>query len=220
LLPNVRLFITYGSTEATGSAHFEFSKYAPKPNCVGIENVNSKIVFVDDSGNLIGRATPDNPGIVATEGDTVMLGYWKDPELTAKYLINGKLISADLGYRDENGFIYVVGRRDDVIISGGNKISPFEIEDAVIELDDVKECACIPIPDKIYGMGSVPKLFVVMKTGREFSQNEILRHLFEKLELFKLPRVIEQIDALPRTEGVGKISRKNLIKMSEEKQNG
>lgn len=211
ILPHARLFVTYGSTEAAGTCNFEYSKYPPMPYCVGGDGLHSKIVFVDEDGNPVEHATPENPAIVATEGDTVMRGYWKDRELTEKTVINNRLISADLGYRDANGFAYVIGRRDDVIIMGGLKISPFEVENAAMEFAGIAECACVPVPDKF--AGQVPKLFVVMKDGFVFSQDEITDHLKTKLEPYKIPRVIAKIDALPRTAGVGKISRKDLMNL-------
>jgi acyl-CoA synthetase (AMP-forming)/AMP-acid ligase II len=214
ILPHVRLYVNYSSTEATGTCHFEYSAFSPMQDCVGKGvTPHSKVLFVDDDGNEI-EATKDNPAIIASEGGSVALGYWKEPELTAKIFKNGRVISADIGYKDENGFIYVIGRRDDIIISGGNKISPSEIEEVVMQIAGIRECACIPVPDE--ALGFVPKLFVVIENGMKFSPKDIMKHLSRKIELYKVPQQIDCIDELPRV-GVGKISRKSFIDMSTQR---
>lgn len=210
LLPETRFFNSYGATEAGAIADFEFSRYPGKANCIGTANINSRIVFMDDDGYVMAETAKDRPGLVTCEGPTIMQGYWKDPDLTTTVLKGGRLILSDLGYTDEDGHICLLGRRDDVINTGGNKVSPTEIEELVMRMPGIKECACVPMPDKI--MGHVPKLYVVMKSGHEFLQQEIYAYLSGRLEAFKVPRIIEQLDALPRTTGVGKINRKALIK--------
>jgi long-chain acyl-CoA synthetase len=216
LLPDVRLYVNYSSTEATGTCHFEYSAFPQMKDCVGMGiTPHSNVLFVDEVGNET-VTSKDNLGILASEGETVALGYWKDPELSAKTFKNGRVISADVGYKDENGYIYITDRRDDVIVMGGNKISPAEVEDMVMRMGGggIKECAVIPVPD--ITMGSIPKLYVVMDDNMEFSANRIMEYLTRHLEPFKVPKKVECIDKLPRV-GVGKISRKILIEMSLEK---
>lgn len=215
LLPNVRLFNDFGSTEAVGSAYFEWSAYPPKPNCVGVESLHSKIVFLEDDGTVIENSSLNHPGIIATEGGTLMSGYLNAPDLTAEIMQNGRVLSADLGYRGEDGMIYILGRRDDVIVSGGNKIAPAEVEDAVLDLPGVKECACVPKPDGI--MGQMPALFIVW-AGDALPAHEVSELLEEKLERFKVPRAecIFQVDKLPRTQGTGKVIKRELIERIKE----
>ncbi|MDR1753700.1 MAG: acyl--CoA ligase [Eubacterium sp.] len=217
MLPGVRLFNDFGSTEAIGSAYFEWSKYPPKPDCIGIESIHSRIVLLNDKGEIMENASRDNPGIIATEGDTLMSGYWNDPELTAKVLIDNRLVSSDLGYRGDDGFVYILGRRDDIIVSGANKISPYEIEDVMLGMDVIKECAVVSRPDPI--MESVPVLFVAMKDGEVFSVCDIQLYLEARIERFKIPKPknIINIPSLPRSDGTGKILRKELKKILKEK---
>ncbi len=209
LLPNVRLFNDFGSTEAVGSAYFEWSAYSPKPNCVGKEGLHSKIVFLDDEGAVIENSSRNHPGIIATEGGTLMSGYLNEPELTAEMMRDGRVLSADLGYRGEDGMVYILGRRDDMIVSGANKISPVEVEDAVLCVDGVKECACVPKPDKV--MGQMPALFVVWR-GDALPPFELAEILERKLDKFKVPRPenIYELDVLPRTNGTGKVLKREL----------
>lgn len=209
LLPSVRLFNDFGSTEAVGSAYFEWSAYPPKPSCVGVESLHSKIVFLDDDGAVIENSSKNDPGIIATEGGTLMSGYLNAPELTAEMMQNGRVLSADLGYRGEDGMIYILGRRDDIIVSGANKISPAEVEDAVLMLPGVKECACVPKPDSV--MGQMPALFIAWEK-ESLQSHEVSALLGDKLDKFKVPRPenIFTVDALPRTPGTGKVMKREL----------
>jgi long-chain acyl-CoA synthetase len=211
LFPKTRLFNDFGSTEAIGSAYFEWSAFPPKADCVGIESIHSKIVFLDGSGNPIINSSRDNPGIIATCGDTLMSGYWKNIELTEQFMQNGRVLSADLGYRGEDGMIYILGRKDDIIVSGANKISPHEIENALSDV--VRECAVVAREDKVLGSAAV--LFAVPKSDELFDAAAIQKYLQSKLERFKVPQIsdIRPMDRLPRTESTGKVLRKELVKL-------
>lgn len=218
LLPGARLFNDFGSTEAVGSAYFEWSAYPPRPNCVGVESLHSKIVFLDDDGTVIENSSRNNPGIIATEGGTLMSGYLNAPELTAETMRDGRVLSADLGYRGEDGMIYILGRRDDIIVSGANKISPAEVEDAVLCIPGVKECACVPKPDRV--MGQMPALFIVWE-GKALPSYELTGLLDGKLDKFKVPRPenIYMLDVLPRTPGTGKVKKRELRERFKEHEN-
>ncbi len=207
ILPDVTLYITYGASEAGNACFFPASRFPDKPGCIGYVTKNTILTFSDEDGNTLEKTSEKEPGIVTIEGKTVMMGYWKDKALTDTVLHNGKLLMADVGYKGEDGLIYLLGRKDDVIVTGGNKVAPFEIEDIVQAMPGVKECACVPVADEI--MGSVPKLYVVMKEGHEYSQKDIFTLLSSKLEYFKVPKYIEQIDELPRTS-TGKLQKAKL----------
>lgn len=212
IVPNVRLFNDFGSTEAIGSAYFEWSAFPVKQNCVGKTSIHSKIVFLDENGEVMKDTSPTNPGIIATEGGTLMSGYLNAPDLTAEVMQNGRVISSDLGYLGEDDMIYIIGRKDDIIVSGANKISPAEIENAVLEIPGVKECACVPRKDEI--MGQMPALFIVLNDA-EMQSTEIIKYLSKKLDKFKIPREenIFTISGLPRTIGTGKVIKHQLIEM-------
>lgn len=209
LLPGARLFNDFGSTEAIGSAYFEWSAFPPKPGCVGTASIHSRIVFLDDHGRVMENSSRNHPGIIATEGGTLMSGYLNAPELTAEVMRDGRVLSADLGYQGEDGMVYILGRRDDIIVSGANKISPTEVEDAVLRIPGVKECACVPKPDKI--MGQMPALFVVWEKEPPFGE-DVTRALSQRIDRFKIPRPedIYAVDRLPRTPGTGKILKREL----------
>lgn len=209
LLPDTRLFVTYGCTEAAGFSHFEFSKYLPKPYCVGKAAIHSQFHIVDENGHDI-VSSKEAPGIIALSGDNVMQGYYGDPELTAQTILNGMVITADMGYQDEEGFYYVIGRRDDVIVSGGYKILPADVENALLALPEVEDAACIGIEDML--LGKKPRAFVVMKTGKMFEAQRIREALYPKLEQYKIPDVkdIVCIGKIPRTGTAGKILYREL----------
>ncbi len=215
LLPNVRLYNTYGATEAGCSCILEFSRLQDKRFCIGRPTVNTAVGFVDDNGKVI-TATKDKPGCLFFEGPMTMAGYWKEPELTQKVLQDGKIFTNDIGYRGEDGYIYLLGRKDEVINSGGNKIAPVEVEETMLRCEKIEDCACIPVWDPV--AGQIPKLYVVMKSGEELCQEELIRFLSERLEFFKIPKKIEQLDKLPRAYN-GKLLRKEL-REREEKKNG
>ena len=111
-------------------------------------------------------------------------------------------------YIDDEGYLYLVGRRDDVINIGGLKVAPTEVEDIALRFDKIADCACVPYDDKAFGR--VLKMFVVMKKGEIFNIEEIVSYLETKLEAYKLPKYVECISEIPKTYN-GKIDRKKLI---------
>jgi acyl-coenzyme A synthetase/AMP-(fatty) acid ligase len=206
-LPSVRLYNFYGATESGCTICLDFNKYADRKGCVGEPSINTTVLFVDENRNFF-EATQDRPGILVFQGAMNMNGYIGDPSVTKEVLIDGKVYTNDLGYRGEDGFIYLLGRQGDIINMGGLKIAPGEIEDIVNKFEFIKECACIPIEDEI--AGEAPKLYVVMKVGETFDLALIKRLIGEKLEAIKVPKEIEAIDDLPKTYN-GKI-KKNALK--------
>lgn len=209
LLPKTRLFVQYSSTEVSAISYYEYSLCPGKENCVGKPFPGVTLYMLDDDGKPIQNTSKSGLGIVSCESITTMMGYWKDPELTAKTICNGRAVMTDVGYIDSDGFLYLMGRSDDVIVSGGHKIAPYEIENIAAKMEDISECVCVPAPNDI--LGSVPKLFVSMNKGAEFSAKAIYEFLSERIETYKLPRVIREIESFPRVEGSQKISRRELL---------
>lgn len=209
-LPNTRLLNVYGMTESNIAAFYELPRdnASYKPFCIGKSLYQFEIILTDEDGNDIGNCTRANPGIVAIDSELIMTGYWKAPELTESAIKNGRLITTDIGYKDDDGDAYVLGRRDDVIVSGGHKIAPYEIEDIAMQFDGVAECICIGVKHDV--IAHVPKLFVKMHTGYECNVKAMYQFLTERLEKFKLPRSIIEVDDFPRVDGSLKIDRRAL----------
>ena len=199
-----------GLTESGCTVSLEFSKYGDKKGSIGKPNVNAEIIFVDDNRNIV-KASAQNPGNLAFKGAMNMPGYLKEPEITKEVMDDeGTLYTNDLGYMGEDGFVYLLGRKGDVINMGGIKIAPSEIEEVVAQNEMIKECACIPIPDEI--TGEAPKLFIVINEGFEYDEKSLYRFMLEKLEAIKVPKVVQVIDALPRTFN-GKVIKRMLKEM-------
>ena len=209
LLPKTRLIVFYGSTEVSAISFFVFSGNTEKPNCVGKPHSCTKVFILDDNGKLLANSSITTLGTVACESECSMLGYWKDDALTAKTMVDKRVIMADVGFFDSEGYLYLMGRRDDIIVSGGHKIAPYEIEDVAMQIECVHECVCLPIPHAV--MGHLPELVVAMKPGAEFSAKRIYEHLAERLETYKLPRIIKEIESFPRVGFSDKIDRMKLI---------
>lgn len=205
IMPGVRLYNFYGSTESGRTCSLDFNSMPDMPGCIGYPSVNAKFIFTDDQRNEI-QATPENPGLMATAGPMNMKGYFHEPELTASVTGNGFIYTSDLGYRDEEGRIYYLGRQDDVINCGGVKISPEEIESQAGKFPGIRDCACIPVPDPL--QGQKPKLFVSL-SEEDLDMKAFKSFLREHLDSNKVPASVEVIDEIPRTYN-GKLQRKKL----------
>lgn len=206
-LPGVRLYNFYGSTESGRSCVLEFSADTGKNNCIGKATRNAEIVFTDEDRNPV-RATESRPGLLACRGKMNMLGYWQNPELTREILRNGFVFTNDLGYMDAEGYVFIFGRKDDVINYNGIKISPEEIEEAAVKYPGVRDAACVPQADAV--SGQVPRLFITVEDESAFDIKDYRNYLACHLDGNKLPKRVEMIEAIPRTFN-GKIKRKDLI---------
>ncbi|MBQ4361849.1 MAG: acyl--CoA ligase [Lachnospiraceae bacterium] len=209
LLPESRLYNFYGSTEAGRTCTYDFCHEKAAPGCIGKPAVNARYIFVDSSRNEI-EATRDNPGLIATAGSQNMAGYFHEPELTASVCENGYIYTTDLGYCDENGYIYCLGRQDNVINCGGIKISPDEIEAEVMRCPEIDDCACVPMADPL--QGQVPRVYYVVSAEAEdsFDEKAFMRFIRERLDANKLPKRVTRIDKIPRAAN-GKILRAQLM---------
>ena len=136
-----------------------------------------------------------------------MAGYWKQPEDTANVMRGGWFHTGDMAVIDEEGYVLIVDRKKDIIISGGENIASIEIETAVYAHPAVLECAVIAIPDEKWG--EVAKALVVVKPGQSLTADELVAHCRGRLPGFKVPKSVEFFDALPKG-GTGKILKKEL----------
>ncbi|HLG23836.1 MAG TPA: long-chain-fatty-acid--CoA ligase [Candidatus Nanoarchaeia archaeon] len=151
----------------------------------------------------------NSEGEILIKGKNVFHGYWKRPELNSEIFRDGWFVTGDVGKIDENGYVYIVGRSKDVIISGGINIYPREIEELIESLPEVKECAVIGISNKEFGESV--KAFVVLNENQKLSQNQVISHCKEKLASFKKPKSVEFISSLPKNT-MGKILKEELRK--------
>jgi len=206
LLPHVRKFDAYGGSEVGAVCYIDYNSVHRGIGCVGKANPGVDIFIVDEDYKPF-KATKDNPGIIAIRSNTVTAGYWNEPKLTAETIHDGIIYMTDLGYIDNEGYLYLVGRRDDVINIGGLKVAPTEVEDVALRYEPIAECACVPFEDKVFGR--VLKMYVVMKDGFSFNIEDITSYLETKLEAYKLPKYIETLSEIPKTYN-GKIDRKKL----------
>lgn len=201
-----RLYNDYGCSEAGRSCLFDYAKERGKVNCVGKPTYNAKILIVGDDQKEI-QSSKDNPGLIAITGSNVMSGYFNDPDLTQETMRNGIVYTNDIGYIDENGYLYVIGRRGDVINIGGLKIAPAEVESVVLRFPGIAECVCYAVEDK---RGNINvKLNYVEVDGMQVDVSELRKYIAQKLEAFKVPKLYEKVDAIPKTAN-GKIDRKVL----------
>lgn len=208
ILPNTRLYNFYGSTEAGCSCLMDFNEAQKPKGCIGKPAVNAEFIVVDENRRPIDSSI-DNLGFLASRGAINMKEYFNAPQLTAEAMPDGDYIyTKDLGYIDEDGYVYMLGRKDDVINFGGVKISPEEIESMVIKSDMIRDCACIPVDDKL--TGQAPKLFIALADDRDYDDKTFKSFLTEVLDANKQPKFIEIIDEIPRTFN-GKIKRKELM---------
>ncbi|MEM8689791.1 MAG: AMP-binding protein, partial [Pseudomonadota bacterium] len=206
-LPDLALTQIYGQSEMGVIAALRHWYLPAKLGSVGRQPYNVDTRVVDQDGNDV---TPGEIGEIVTRGDNVMLEYYGEPEQTKAFfkLGDGWGWSGDVGTIDEEGFITLIDRSKDMIISGGENIYPKEIEEVIYELGPVAECAVFGIPHDKWG--EVPAAYVMVKPGEAVSDEEIIRHCEHKLAPFKRPQLVEFVDDFPRTP-IGKI-QKNILK--------
>jgi fatty-acyl-CoA synthase len=148
-------------------------------------------------------------GEVVAQGDNVMEGYYREPGATEAVIENNWFHTGDMAVWDEEGWIHIVDRRKEIIISGGENISSIEVEKAIFAHESVLECAVVAAPDDQWG--EVPAALVVLKPGHALSNEQLLEFLSTRLGRFKFPRIVQFLEEpLPKT-GTGKI-RKNVLK--------
>jgi long-chain acyl-CoA synthetase len=197
----------YGMTENTGVATACRLAHPYRPGSAGLPYCNVELAIHDDEDRPV---PPGTPGEIVTRGPTVMKGYFKDPESTARALKGGWMHSGDIGVVDEEGWLYVVDRKKDMVIKGGENIFPAEIESILYRHPAVAEAAVIGVPDKIYGENVVA--YVVLHEGAEAEADELIAHVKAEVSAFKAPSEILFLPQLPKS-GVGKILRRTLRDM-------
>lgn len=203
LLPNTRLYNNYGSSEAASVCILEYSKYRNLVGCIGKAMPNSKVFVVDDEKREI-TSSKDNPGLIACAGKVNMKGYHNEPDLTAEVMNDDVVYTNDIGYI-EDGFIYIIGRKGDVINVGGLKVAPTEVENAALDYEGVRDCVCISVDDQI--TGNALKMLLVVDSEESFDKKAFVSFMGKHLESYKVPHKIEFVAEIMKTYN-GKIDRK------------
>lgn len=210
LFPRARIFSMYGLTECKRCTYLPPEDIDRKPGSIGIAIPNTELWLVDEHDHRIGC---DEVGQLVIRGATVMRGYWDKPDDTAKALRPGPLPGEQVLYTgdycrmDDEGYLYFVGRMDDMIISGGAKIAPVEVEAALYAVRGVKDVAVIGVSDDV--LGEAVTAFVVLEEGTSLSESELRRECFTRLESFMVPKNIRIRPVIPRS-GTGKLSKMDL----------
>jgi acyl-CoA synthetase (AMP-forming)/AMP-acid ligase II len=170
----------------------------------GVPSMESDVRVVNEKGQDV---KPGEVGEIIERGDDTMIGYWRDPELTAETIIDGWLHTRDMATVDEDGYIYIVDRKSDMIISGGFNIYPFEVEEVLYRHAAVFEAAVISVPDDQWG--EAVKAVVVLKKGAVASEEELIEHCKQHLATYKKPKSVDFVTELPKN-AYGKVMRRVL----------
>lgn len=204
-----RIYVMYGQTEAAARL-----TYLPpedldlKSGSAGCPIPGVSIKIVKEGGEI---ARPGEVGEVCASGENIMQGYWEDPQATAKVLDGGWLRTGDMGRLDEEGYLTLVGRNNEMIKSGAYRISPVEIEEILLQHPGVQEAGVVGVEDPI--LGEVISAVVTFKQERRPTEQELLAHCAQRLAPYKRPKLICLVEALPKSPS-GKVLRQGLREIS------
>jgi len=213
--PGVTIFSMYGLTECKRTLFLPPEELNRRPTSVGIAIPNEEVFVLDDEGKELG---PGEIGELVVRGSNVMQGYWNRPEETAKTFRPGRyrgevfLHTGDLFKKDEEGFLYFVGRKDDMIKTKGERVSPKEIENSLCSIQGVVEAAVLGVPDDI--LGQAVKAYIVTEKGVTLTSDQIMKYISNNLEPFMVPKYVVFRETLPKNPS-GKIDKK-VLKAEEE----
>ena len=203
--PEKEIYIMYGQTEAAPRVtYLPPARLSEKLGSIGIPLSGITVTIIDDQGRSL---PPGKTGELVVAGDNVMMGYWRQPGEETEVLRDGVLYTGDLGYKDEDGYIFIVGRKKEIIKSGGNRVSVKEVEECLVANQSILEACVIGVPDPL--LGEAIKAVVVLKPGASADEKEIMLHCRRSLADFKVPKIINIVDSLPKYQS-GKINRQLL----------
>ena len=209
-LPNTQIYNTWGSSETGGVIFLDMRNAPGKLSSLGKPVEGVEFAVLRDDGEIRADAcSPETAGRMALRGKMHMMGYFGRPEESADAVRGDWLVTNDLAYRDADGFIYMLGRADDVINVGGEKVAPIEIENVAQEYPQIRECAVVAAADRL--MGQVPALFYVLDSG-SLDQEKFLAFMSARVERYKLPQRFIELTELPRNR-MQKLDRKALKAM-------
>jgi len=209
IFPNALIFAMYGLTECKRVCYLEPELLEQRPSSVGKAIPGTEALVLVD-----GRpAAPGEVGVLHVRGPHVMAGYWNQPELTAEMLRDGPtpgermLCTQDFFTQDDEGFLYFVGRSDDIIKSGGQKVSPIEVENALHAIPEVRLAAVVGVEDE--KLGEAIRAYVVLHDGASLTEHDVVRACRSRLEPIMVPHEVVFLDELPTTES-GKVKKTGL----------
>ena len=202
----VPLIEGYGLSEASPVVSKNPLRGAHKAGSIGLPIPNVEMSVQDESGKILGV---NETGEICVRGGNVMMGYWNQPEETAKVFRNGWLLTGDVGHRDPDGYYYITDRKKDMLIVNGINVYPREIEEVIYHFPGVKEAAVIGVPDE--RRGEQPVAFVAAAEGQTVDENALLQFIRGQLADYKIPKKIVILPALPKN-ATGKILKTELRK--------
>ncbi len=196
----------YGMTETSPGATSLQPRYSrSKAGSAGLPHFFTDVRIAAENGEPL---RPGEVGEIQVQGPNVIGGYWDRPEATAAAFADGDWFrSGDIGYLDEDGFLFISDRLKDMIISGGENIYPAEIEQIILELEAVGSVAVVGVPDEKWG--EVPRAYIQVRSGRRITAAEVREHLAGRLARYKIPKTVVVVDEMPRTSS-GKIRKRDL----------
>ncbi|HEC03353.1 MAG TPA: AMP-dependent synthetase [Phycisphaerales bacterium] len=215
MFPEVTMISMFGLTECKRVSYLPPEELDRIPSSVGKAMPNCEVFVVDADGNEV---PPGETGELVIRGSNVMQGYWKDPEITARTYRDGQypsgrlLYSGDYFRKDEQGYLYFLGRKDDMIKSKGERISAKEVENNICGMQGVTEVAVLGLPDEIFGQAI--KAYIVPGRDVQLGEKDVLKYCSANMESFMVPKHVEFMESLPKTPN-GKIDKK-LLKAKEE----
>jgi len=211
IFPHTKIYSMYGLTECKRVSYLPPGEIDRRPTSVGKAMPNSETFIVDKNGRRITK--PWEIGELVIRGANVMAGYWNLPQETDRVLKPGPipgqkvLLSGDYFKMDEEGFLYFVSRKDDLLKVAGERISPKEVENALYDIEGVAEAAVVGVPDEITGQAI--KAFVVLKKGSRLTAEDIIKWCSKHMENYMVPKYVEFREELPKSSH-GKIAKKDL----------
>ena len=214
-LPNIKIYSMYGLTECKRVSYLPPDQLDIRPGSVGRGMPNEEVYVVGEDGNRVG---PGVVGELVVRGANVMKGYWELPEETDKVLRPGPfpgekvLYTGDLFRTDDEGYLYMVGRKDDIIKTRGEKVSPREVENVLYSHPKIAEAAVVGVPDSV--LGNAICAFVGLKAGETLTEMDVRAFCVDRLEDFMVPKIVQFRESLPKSAN-GKIAKKELCLETE-----
>ncbi|MSP59483.1 MAG: AMP-dependent synthetase [Myxococcales bacterium] len=210
ICPNARIFSMYGLTECKRVCYLPPEEIDRRPDSVGRAMPNMEVYIGDPEGR---RLPPNTVGELVVRGPHVMKGYWEKPAETAERLKPGDipgefhLWTGDYFKMDDEGFLYFIGRRDDIIKSRGEKVSPKEVENVLYALPGVQDAAVVGVPDEV--LGQAIRAYLVLVDGQAYTSAQVIHWCVQRLESFLVPKYVTFLSSIPKTSS-GKITKKHI----------